>query len=188
MKSEYEFDILDVDGITDFTKQIKGLAKALDDEELMQFIGNKCMLELSRISNEKLGGFSESDMFSTEVDKYRSNHQLDVKVNELTISNDTMADLSHVSKKTLANYPDGFSIAKAIEFGTGILGTPNDEFDWETQANPNRNYDKGWYYEKDGHLYWSKGFAGKFIYSELKKVVEEKAKDWINEYIKSKLD
>ena len=29
MKSEYEFDILDVDGITDFTKQIKELVKAL---------------------------------------------------------------------------------------------------------------------------------------------------------------
>lgn len=184
MGKKYEIDILDVDAMQQIQEDWKHFIKRMNSEDFMQFIGQKCMLELNRISNEKLGGFAENDMFTTEIDKYRVNHVLETKSKELIISNDTMADLSHLSEKTASNYPDGFSIAKAIEFGTGILGTPDNEFKWETQVSENKSkYEKGWYYERDGHLYWSKGFGGKFIYYELRKVVEEKIPEWFNEYV-----
>jgi len=188
MAKSYEVDLFDIDSITKFEKVLMKMTSAIKGEEFMQFVAGKCMIELNRISNERLNGFTDKDMFSSEVDKYRTNHKVDIKPKEITIYNDTMADLSHVSDRTLANYPEGFSIAKAIEFGTGILGSPNDEFEWETQVNPNRDYEKGWYYERDGQLYWSKGFGGKFIYYELVRTVESKLQEWFNEFLDSKLD
>lgn len=188
MAKKYNINIYDVENISYFKTILLQLSKSLESEEFMQFIGNKCLLELNRISNERLDGFFETDMASSEVDKYRKNHKMTIKPKKINISNSTMADLSHVSPRTLENYPDGFSIAKAIEFGTGILGTPDSEFEWETQMNPNRNYDKGWYYEKNGKLYWSKGFGGKFIYSELVKSVEKNISSWIDEYLDSKIE
>ena len=63
------------------------------------------------------------------------------------------------------------------------LGTDNDEFDWKTQVNPERDYDKGWVYERDGQLHWTKGQQGHFIYQKLKTTVESKLNQWIEEYI-----
>lgn len=183
MAKKYEVDIFDLNQIKMLENQFSSLKKVLQSEDFMNFIGNKCMLELNRISNLKLDGFTESDMAMQEVNKYRTRHKLEVKKDSLRISNDTMANLDHLSAKTLANYPEGFSIAKAIEFGTGILGTPNDDPEWQTQVNTNRNYNKGWYYEKNGRLYWSNGFGGKFIYYTLKESVEKNIENWVIEYI-----
>lgn len=75
-------------------------------------------------------------------------------------------------------------------------GTNNEEFSWKTQANERldakgnkiRDYEKGWYYIRNGELHFSKGQSGHFIYQQLRQVVEEKASDWVAEYIKTKLE
>ena len=65
-----------------------------------------------------------------------------------------------------------------------FLGTSDDESGWETQVNPNRNYSKGWYYDRgDGRIRFSQGMAGKFIYYELKETVRKKFKIWLDEFI-----
>ena len=187
MNKEYEINIFNIESIKTAENLLSSISGALQSDELMKFLGNKCMMELNRICNEKLNDIKNWDVFSEEVNKYKANHKLDVKQDELTISNDTMADLSHLSPSTLANYSEGFSIAKAIEFGTGILGTPDDESGWETKVNSSRDYNKNWSYERNGKLYWSNGFAGKFVYYELKTTVEKNIEDWINEYLESKI-
>ena len=63
-------------------------------------------------------------------------------------------------------------------------GTPDSESGWETQVNPNRNYAKGWYYDRgDGRIRFSQGMEGKFIYYELTQSVKKNFRDWLDEYI-----
>ena len=69
-----------------------------------------------------------------------------------------------------------------------FLGTNNDEFEWETEVNPERDYNKGWVYERDGQLHWTKGQKGHFIYQKLRDTVESKLSDWVTEYLQSQLD
>lgn len=185
MSKKYEIDIFDIDQFKSFEKDLKELAKKIKSKDFMNFVADKCMLQLTKISNEKLGGFAEDDMAQNDVNNYRSNHKVEVQDDIIIIRNDTMADLSHVSQRTLENYPEGFSIAKAIEFGTGIYGSENDDPEWAVQVNEHRNYEKGWYYEKDGSLHWSKGFGGKFIYYELGQYVQENIADWVQEYFEN---
>lgn len=120
MDKKYKIDLFDLDSYDALLSDFQRLKTAIASPEFMEFLADKCIMELSRISNEKLGGIREDDVTYSEVDKYRSNHEVEIGTDFVRISNDTMADLSHVSEKTLANYPDGLSIAKIIEFGTGI--------------------------------------------------------------------
>lgn len=173
MKKKYKLNVFDLEGYNKVIADFSRIAKVVGNKEFMNFVAERCMLELNRISNEKLGGIKEDDVTYSEVDKYRSNHKIDIGDDYVIISNSTMADLSHLSEKTLANYPDGLSIAKVIEFGTGIPGTNDDESGWVTQVNPKRNYEKGWYYQRNGRLAWSRGMEGKFIYQELLETVKK---------------
>ena len=120
MNKKYKINLFDLDSYDTAMKDFAKLKKAISSPDFMQYFAEKCIMELSRISSERLGGIKEDDVTYMEVDKYRSNHRVDISKKSVKISNDTMADLSHLSEKTLNNYPDGISIAKLIEFGMGI--------------------------------------------------------------------
>lgn len=120
MGKKYEINLFDLDSFDTAIKDFNKLKNALASPKFMEFLAEKCVMELSRISNERLGGIREDDVTYQEVDKYRSNHKVQIGKNFVKISNNTMADLSHLSDKTLNNYPDGISIAQLIEFGMGI--------------------------------------------------------------------
>ena len=98
-----------------------------------------------------------------------------------------MADLSGLSPETLNNYPNGFSIAKAVEYGTGIVGSTSEangiaENDgW--QYDVNGHGEQGWFYKKNGNLYWSKGFEGRLIYYKTAKEIVDNLPKWINNYL-----
>ena len=95
------------------SKDLNKLIEVLDSKEFVKFIADKCMEEVKRITNEKL----RTENYSTD---YRSNHRRRVTDKKITISNNSMVDLSNLSSETLARYADGLSLAKIIEFGTGI--------------------------------------------------------------------
>lgn len=60
----------------------------------------------------------------------------------------------------------------------------DDESGWTTQMNPNRNYEKGWYYDRgDGRIRWSQGMEGKFIYYTLKETVKKNFSAWLDEFM-----
>lgn len=69
-----------------------------------------------------------------------------------------------------------------------FLGTPDAEADWETQVNPDRDYSKGWFYEKDGKLHWTYGNHGHFIYQQLLNTINENIENWVFEYALMNLD
>lgn len=68
-----------------------------------------------------------------------------------------------------------------------FLGTTNEEFEWITEFNENRDYSKPWVFEKDGQLHFSRGQQGHFIYQELKANIEKNIEDWVTEYIFSNM-
>lgn len=50
--------------------------------------------------------------------------------------------------------------------------------------NPNRNYERGWYYDRgDGRIRWSRGMEGRFIYYTLKETVKKNFSSWLDEFI-----
>jgi hypothetical protein len=69
-----------------------------------------------------------------------------------------------------------------------FLGSDNSAYDWKTEYNPDRDYQKGWYYEKNGELHWTRGQEGKFIYQKLYNKVQENISNWIFEYLNKNLD
>lgn len=113
MDKSYTINLFNLDGFDKFSKDLNKLVKALDSKEFMKFLADKCMAELKVITNNKL----RTENYSTD---YRSNHRRRVNGKSITISNNSMVDLSHLSEETLARYPNGLSLAKIIEFGTGI--------------------------------------------------------------------
>ena len=68
------------------------------------------------------------------------------------------------------------------------LGTENSEYEWKPEYNPNRDYTKGWLYEKDGEIHWTKGQQGHFIYQQLMNIVEQHIDNWVWEYVANKLE
>ena len=69
-----------------------------------------------------------------------------------------------------------------------FFGTSDTEADWETQFNPDRDYTKGWVYEKDGQLHWTFGKSGHFIYQQLLNTINENIENWVFEYALMNLD
>lgn len=113
MKNEYIINLFDLDGLDEFSKDLEKLVKALDSDDFMKFLADKCMEEVKEITNNKL----RTEDYETD---YRSNHKKKINGKTITISNNSMVDLSHLKESTLARYPNGLSLAKIIEFGTGI--------------------------------------------------------------------
>lgn len=110
---KYEIDIYNLKQLDSLEKQFKKLRKALESEEFMRFISDKCMVELDKIIAKKLN----SEQPSTE---YRSSNHSEIGKDYVKIYNDSMVDLSELSPETALNYPEGLSLAQLIEFGTGI--------------------------------------------------------------------
>ena len=113
MKNTYTINLFSLDGFDKFSKDLDKLVQALDSEGFMKFLGDKCIEEVKRITANKL----RTENFTTG---YRSNHKRRVNGKTVTISNNSMVDLSELSPETLARYANGLSLAKIIEFGTGI--------------------------------------------------------------------
>ena len=170
-----------ITGTKELSNTLKKLSDSFGSKEMMEFLGDKCERTLYKITYDNL-----TTVEDLEVSEYSKNHQKEIKNNTITLSNGTMADLSELSSETLKNYPNGFSIAKAVEYGTGIIGSTSEASsiapsDWEYDVNGHG--EKGWFYKKDGNIYWTKGFEGRLIFYKTAKEIEKNARSWIFEYI-----
>ena len=105
-----------IEGTKELETKLKKMANYFGNKEMLEHLADKCERTLYKITNENL-----STVEDLEVSEYAKNHRKEIQGNKIILSNSTMADLSNVSPKTLANYPNGFSIARAVEFGTGIF-------------------------------------------------------------------
>lgn len=173
-----------ITGTKEISKKLNKLADSFGSKEMMNYLGDKCERSLYKITHDNL-----STVDDLETSEYAQNHVKKIEDNKIILSNNTMADLSELSPETLSNYPDGFSIAKAVEYGTGIVGSTSSasSFADNWQYDVNEHGETGWYYIKDGNLHWSKGFEGRLIFYKTALDIKDNVSRWTDEYIKGKI-
>jgi len=110
---KYEVNIFDLKQLKELENRFSNLEEMLNSEQFMIFLADKCMVELNKIIDKEL----RTEEYETD---YRDNNNYETSKEQIRIYNDSMVDLSSVSEQTLMNYPEGLSLAKLIEFGTGI--------------------------------------------------------------------
>jgi hypothetical protein len=185
LETTYEYS-LSVKGIKELKSKIQNFKQDLSSEEFIYYLCKKCYDELNQVTSEKLNSDDDGMYFHT----YRTSHQKAIIDNDIYLWNETMIDLSSLSEETRAKYPSGLSLAKVVEYGTGIVGANSEASkvakDWQYDVNNHGN--KGWFYvDSSGSLRWSKGIHGRLIFYETKRRIEEKINQWVNEYFQKKL-
>lgn len=176
-----EYDLSELLDVKHLEEDIDKLGKLFNTYNFRAYIGRKCIKFLKEYSEVALGNIKNDDISSSEIEKYKKAHQLKIGDDYIILFNDTMADLSHLSPKTIANYPEGLSIAQLIEYGMGIYGSPQE--DYETMVNPNRDYSKEWSYKREEIIHRSMGTYGRFIYEALIDYFEQDFEKWVDEYL-----
>ena len=109
---------LSKEGITNLKTYIVGVKSSIQSEDLIEFIAEKVNKVLLEVQNERL---TTADR-GLEDEEYRRNHQYHIDGNKLYIYNNTIKPPDKISEKYRANYPNGFDIAKAVEYGVGLVG------------------------------------------------------------------
>jgi len=161
--------------------EIDKIPKIFSSKPFKEFIADKCLNVLNDIQSYSLGDY---DADNTDISRYQNNHKVEYGNDYLLIFNDTnldQGDMWWVSEETKEHYPDGISIAYIVEYGTGILGTSQD--DWQTDINGHGN--KGWVYNNPntGRPTWTRGMEGRFIYQKLLDRVKKDFGKWVLEYM-----
>ena len=110
---KYEIDIFNPKQLEKLEKAFGDIEEMLQSLDLMNFIADKCMKELNSIIDTEL----RTEGYETE---YRANNNYETTKEQIHIFNDSMVDLSELSEETRSYYENGLSLAKIIEFGTGI--------------------------------------------------------------------
>ena len=179
--SKYVYDLTKPSDIDKLTKELYSLASVFKTKGFKEFIANKCLKELDDIQSYLLNGY---DKENTDIGRYQNNHKVEYGDNYIKIFNNTnlsQDEMWWVSEETREHYPDGISIAYIVEYGTGIKGTSQD--DWQTDVNGHGA--KGWVYISPNvnHYVWTNGIEGKFIYQKLYDKIVKNFDSWYMEYI-----
>lgn len=149
-----------------------------NNEDFMNFLKEKFMRTLNDVIDVNLKNGTTNDEF---IEEYKKNNKIEDTSNGFVLYNHTMADISELSPKTQANYPNGFSIALAFEYGVGIVGENNaKQGAWEYNVN---KHNFAWKYKKDGQIYSTYGYEGMEIYRKTATLINGSMKSWIFEYL-----
>lgn len=189
--AKYVYDLSNRQDISELTDYINLLGGLFANKNFKQYIANKCLNELKDICDYTLVTFDEHSVFDAKVQEYEKSHGKEIGRDYIMIYNDTKLaqdEMWWVSPKTKENYPHGISIAKIIEYGTGIKGTS--QTDW--QVDVNNHGSSGWFYRNPDNygsanraesLVRTTGMEGRFIYQKLANNVEKKFDSWVREYM-----
>lgn len=167
--------------LNEFIKEFGEMQQVFSTKEFKSFIADKCLKELKDIQSYSISSYNEAD---TDIARYQNNHKVEYGNDYILIFNDTNLDqgaMWWVSEETKSHYPNGISIAYIVEYGTGIMGTSQD--DW--QVDVNNHGTKGWVYNNPNtnKPTWTNGIAGRFIYLKLLEKVKENFGKWFMEYM-----
>ena len=188
MQKVYEIN-LSPEGIAELQKILSTLGTIITDSKFLEYIGNKCKLELEKICTQKLSTITKENI---DKSNYMNSNHLKIEGDTIYLYNNSKIDISSKNMKetTKAKYPAQLSLAKIVEYGIGYTGSINTDKseveNWEYDVN-NHGY-RGWYYIDDnGQTVWTNGFDGRLIFYNLKLAIEKNVKKWVKEYIEMKL-
>lgn len=186
----YIYDITKEKDLQAFFEDIDEINNIFESMEFKKYIAQKCKKELDDIMERKLSDIPEYHVMSDKVEEYKKSHIFEVDgdfilriTNSTTLTQDEMY---WVSDSTKARYPEGISISYAIEYGTGLRGFSQE--DWQVNVpSPSKHPDGKWTFKRDGIVYKNvSGLSARFIYEELLEVVQEKFRGWTEDYIEEK--
>jgi len=174
--------IVDIDSINtldNYILKVQRYAKMKTDKVFQRFIQNKVLEAVKRVTDERLIGGTTDDEY---IEEYKSRHKIEETSDGFVLYNDTVLPTSMlpISEQTANNYPNGFSIALAFEYGIGIVGENNPKPNaWEYNVN---KWNFAWYYSKNGELFATYGYEGFEIYRFTAEEVKKQLSSWVNEY------
>lgn len=177
---------LEVSGLENLQKQIdyvKKMQSMTTNKDFQRFIQEKCLETVIKVSKQRLrtGSGAEECTNDEYFEEYINNHKIREIDNGFVLYNDLTVP---ANTKKPENYPNGFSIAMAFEYGVGIVGeNANDNPNaWAYNVN---NHQFGWVYEKDGQYFATYGYAGFEIYRFTAIEIQKQLPTWVREYFKS---
>lgn len=148
-----------------------------------KFIQEKVLRTAKEVTNRLLVGGTTDDEY---IEEYKINHKIREFDGGFILYNDTTIPTSMlpVSEKTAENYPNGFCVALAFEYGIGIVGENDAKVGaWNYNVN---NWNFAWYYKKNDVLYSTYGYSGLEIYRNIAIEVEKNMASWVKEFINKK--
>ena len=110
-----------LDKLKEYIEYVHKMNTMTYDKDLQKYIQNKCLKTVREITNQRLVGGTTDDEW---IEEYKGNHKIRETNDGFILYNDTTIPqtLLPVTEKTAENYPNGFSIAMAFEYGIGIVG------------------------------------------------------------------
>lgn len=181
---------LSINGITELKNKIQKIKTTILGNEFIEYLEMKCFEALQKVTTERLNKDEEGLYTHT----YRTNHQHTHEGDTITLWNETMVDLDNLnlSEETRVRYSNGLSLAKIVEYGTGVVGANSEASkytdDWKYMTNPDRNYNNPWVYKgEDGQLHWTRGIEGRLVFYNTKKEIEEHFSEWVLDYIDNQM-
>jgi len=166
--------------LDDYIKYVESMNNMKADAEFQKFIQNKCLEAVRNISDQRINHATTDDEYVAE---YKLRHKIRETSDGFILYNDTILP-SYMLSADPNDYPDGFSIALAFEYGIGIVGENSPKKGaWEYNM---KKHNFAWYYTKYGQKYSTYGYEGFEIYRYTAEEITKKLKDWIMEYRKSK--
>lgn len=174
---------LSKEGLNELKTYYTKVQTSLCSEEFMKFIAKKANETLLQVQAEKLTTADEG------IDEeYRRNHKYHIGEDEIVLFNKTIIPQSNLDEDFRENYPNGFNLSKAVEYGVGYTGAKSEASkyakDWQYDKN-NHGF-RGWYYkDSNGNKVWTNGYSGRLIYFTTKQRIDKNINSWINEYIEN---
>lgn len=174
-------------GINKAIKYLETLKSSFANRDFLEYLQKKSFQVLTEITNQNLN----SDELEQYTHTYRTSHQSKIELETIYLWNETMVDLDNLnlSDETRQNYANGLSLAKIVEYGTGIVGANSEASkhanNWEYDVNGHG--ESGWFYQdQDGKLQFTRGIEGRLIFYKTKQEIEKRFTSWVNEYIKER--
>lgn len=180
----YTFDIAN-GGFDEAEKMLEKIEYYLLSEHFYKYMAKLLKKQLKIIQKKKLTTINSREDIKASV--YMNSNHLEMGDGYIYIYNDAQIDISdkNMSETTKANYPAKLSLAKIVEYGIGYTGGMNsigEEDGWDYDVN--RHGYKGWYYkDNNGEVHWTNGFAGRYVFLELKRYIEENIEQIMSDYL-----
>lgn len=188
---QVKVDINSIEKLDSHINYVKKLLTMQTDKEFQKYIQQKCLETVIKISRERISN-TTNDEYIEEYILRHSIREVDegfVLYNNFTIP----AILSTQNTKNqdrlkgiVRNYDNGFNIALAFEYGTGIVGQDNPvQGAWDYNVNKYGEY--GWYYKPlNGDAIRTKGYQGFEIYRFTAEEIKAMLPKWVNDYFNKK--
>lgn len=171
-----------IENLTNRINYINKLKQMKTDKTFQDYIKEKCLETVIEVSKQRLqtGVGAEQCTNDEYFSEYISNHKIRDTENGFILYNNLTVP-ANTSKPE--NYPNGFSIAMAFEYGVGIVGeNANDNPNaWAYNVN---NHQFGWVFKKDDNYFTTYGYAGFEIYRFSAIEIKKQLPNWVEKYFK----